>query len=65
MKKQNPEKQAYQAPVVRSVEFKVENGFLGSVPITNSLENVGYSSNNYGSNDNGSYFSYSFGSTNQ
>lgn len=44
MKKQNPEKQAYQAPVVRSVEFKVEIGFSGSQPVIHnhaySMENV-------------------------
>lgn len=30
MKNQTSQKQAYQAPVVRSVEFNVEKGFAGS-----------------------------------
>lgn len=57
MKKQNPEKQAYQAPVVRSVEFKVEQGFAGSPDIIHnhsySMENV-EEGNSYG----GNYFSH-------
>ena len=48
MKNQTSQKQAYQAPVVRSVEFKVEQGFAGSpgniIPIetlnANSMEDI-------------------------
>lgn len=64
MRETKTQKQAYVAPVVRSVAFKVERGFAGSneiftTPINPTLENVSYSSNNYGSHD----FSFSFGST--
>ena len=43
MKNQTSQKQAYQAPVVRSVELKVEQGFAGSNIIHHhpySMENV-------------------------
>lgn len=66
MKTNTTNKKAYQAPVIRSVEFNVEKGFAGSpnVPLTNSLENIGRYrsySNTSGAN-NSDFFSYSFSS---
>lgn len=63
MKTNTTNKKAYQAPVIRSVEFNVEKGFAGSpslVPHTNMTEAVMQNNVNYtGSGDN-SHFTYSF-----
>ncbi|MCQ2273352.1 MAG: hypothetical protein MJZ86_01005 [Bacteroidales bacterium] len=57
MKNLTPQKQAYQEPVVRSVEFKVEQGFAGSGNIIHnhpfSMENV-----TEGTSYDGSYFNH-------
>lgn len=57
--KKNTTKKAYQTPVIRSVEFKVENGFAGSplslVPESNRTESVRQNDQNYSGGD---YFSF-------
>ncbi|MCQ2294140.1 MAG: hypothetical protein MJZ67_00670 [Bacteroidales bacterium] len=57
MRKSKTSKQAYVAPVVRSVAFQVERGFAGSPrPEALMVESVAESQQNF----DGSHFSYGF-----